>query len=312
MKVRVPKQSKEERRSANSNNFFIELEKPMVQIDEKIKSQYEKMVKEYGELRKLDIIEYMKTSEFISLFSPCTPPIRKRISESVSRLGEEVILKDLENYINDIQSKYNLTLETIVEKMKSGKFSLKLKRLVPQSLASIAERAGNKFIEQKSEELKRQRVGEEDISLSSEDKPLEEGIQVKKVSNDFTVKSVDKKSKEATGMTIEEEQFFEEVKKFTNGFKFLSKDSLEYISETGKRALNKFDNLDNYMKFTRLQEIVRKTMFSLKADEASAINSILTKSNGRLNSVDFNVLKARKQELNRKRNIKRLQDEQEM
>lgn len=323
MKVRIPKQSKEERikASVNSSNFTIELGKPITQIDEKIKNQYEKLVKEYGELRRLDIIEYMKTTEFISLFSPATPPIRKRINESVSRLGEEIILKDLKKSVGNMQRDYNFTLETIVEKMKSGDFSLKLKKLLPDSLANIAEKAVNKFIEEKAEELKNKQAEEqdtllhtqEDSSSKSSKEQLKEDIKSEDENNQSEEQAIDTKTnKETTKMSIEERQYFEKVKKFTNGFDFLARDLSVYISETGKQDYEKFDSLDEYTRFIELQEKVRQAMVLLKTNESGAIKAILDKSDGRLNNVDFNILNARQQELNKRKNLIGLPNEQEM
>lgn len=323
MRARIPKQRKV---SADSKNFIIELGKPMAQIDEKVQRQYEELIKENGEERRLDIIAYMQTEKFINLFSPCTPPIRKRISESVLKLGEKVVLEDLRKTVNNMQRDYKLTLETIVEKMKSGMFSAQLKTLVPASLGNIAEEAVDKFMQEKAEELEKKKAEEQAASLDSQDKSLvepdevqlEEDIQEKRVSNSSKEQLIDtrpeddRKAGESTGMSIEEERFFEQVRSFTNGFNFLARDLLVHISETGRRNIGKFDKLDDYIRFTQIQEKVRQAMVLLKTDESSAIKAMLKESNGRLSKVDFNILNARKQELDKKRNSIGLQDKQEM
>lgn len=277
------------------------------------------MVEQYGEIRRLDIIEYMRKPEFVNLFSPCTSPIRKRINESVLKLGEKVIIKDLEDSVNKIQKDCNITIETIIEKMRNNQFPLRLKRLVPHSLVNIAEKTANKYISEKEQELSKKKEGEQITSLDSKDKSLQEtGKKEGKQSNQSKKQKKDKKpednrkAKESMQMSTEEKQFFEQVRNFTNGFDFLAKDILIHTSETGRRNPVKFNKLDDYIRFTKIQKKVRQAMILLETDESSAIKSILNKSNGRLNNVDFNILNARKQQLDRNRDLIELPDKQEM
>lgn len=321
MKARIPKQNNQEmiQASQDRNNFTIELGKPIIQIDEKIQRIYEDLVQQYGEMRRLDIIEYMRKPEFVNLFSPYTSPVRKRINESVLKLGEEVIIKELEDSVNQIQKNCNITMETIIKKMHDKQFPLRLRRSVPHSLANIAEKATNKYISEKEQELRKKREEEQVTSLDSQDKSLQEtskkddtqSNQSKKQKKDKKTDG-NRKAKESTQMSTEEKQFFEQVRNFTNGFDFLAKDILIHTSETGRRNPVKFNKLDDYIRFTKIQEKVRQAMILLKTDESSAIKSILNKSNGRLNNVDFNILNARKQQLDRNRNLIGLPDKQEM
>lgn len=174
------------------------------------------MVEQYGEMRRLDIIEYMRKPEFVNLFSPYTSPVRKRINESVLKLGEEVIIKELEDSVNQIQKNCNITMETIIKKMHDKQFPLRLRRSVPHSLANIAEKATNKYISEKEQELRKKREEEQVTSLDSQDKSLQEtskkddtqSNQSKKQKKDKKTDG-NRKAKESTQMSTEEKQFFE-------------------------------------------------------------------------------------------------------
>lgn len=322
MKARIPKQNKPQmiKASQDRSSFTIELGKPIIQIDEKIQRIYDDLIQQYGEKRRLEIVAYMIKPEFVNLFLPCTPPIRKRINESVLRLGEKAIMEYLESSVNQIRQNYNYPLETIIKKMSNRKF-LPIRSLVPNSLVKVAEIATNKFINEKTEELSKKKVEEQVTSLDSQEKSLLElsekkDTQMKKESNESKSQKKDKKpehnmnAKESMEMTIEEKRFFEQVRNFTNGFDFLAKDILIHTSETGRRNFVKFNKLDDYMRFAKIQKKVRQAMVLLETDESSAIKSILNKSNGRLNNVDLNILNARKQQLDR--NLIELPDKQEM
>lgn len=310
MKARIPRPDKEKRivASTKSKNFVIELGRPITEVDDKVKNIYDELIEKYGRRRRLDIVEYMRHPEFTNLFSPSTPLIRKKISESVSKLGEAVIVEDLEETVQNMRRDYNFTLEKVVTTMKDKEFPLRLKKLVPHSLASIAEKAAIKFIEEKEEELKKkQEAKKQEKLLSSKD----EKESAKQVVEDEKVTKKKEPSKE--------QQFFERTSRYTNGFKFLSKDRQEYISETGffeadESKVGKFKDLEEYTRFRTLQSRVRKEMSILRADESKAIKAILKELEKaeKPENAELNILKARQAVLYKAITNNVNPDEQEM
>lgn len=282
MKSRIRKQISEQIELISSKDCTISLEEPIEQIDKKVRKIFEKTVRRYGELNKIRIIEKMKTEEFINHFSPITPEIKMRINESIFELGELVILEELRKNIGKIQNDCKFTLEIIIKQMKSEKFLTKLKTFFPYNLAGIVEQSAKKYLQEKEEEFKQKNSEKElQIDIKNEDK---------------------REGKEYSTISSEEKQYFEKVKEFTNGFDFLARNLPVYTSESGKKKIGRFENLEQYDKFVALQEKVVKTMELLKVDEIGAIKSILEKKNCKLSIVDSEILSQRKQMLE-KRNL---------
>ncbi len=282
MKSKIRKQTSEQIELISSKDCTISLEEPIEQIDKKVRKIFEKTVRRYGELNKIRIIEKMKTEEFINLFSPITPEIKMRINKSVSELGELVILEELRKNIGNIQNNCKFSLETIIKQMKSEKFLTKLKTLFPYNLAGIVEQSAKKYLQEKEEEFKQKNSEKElQIDIKNEDK---------------------REGKEYSTISSEEKQYFEKVKEFTNGFDFLARNLPVYTSESGKKNIGRFENLEQYDKFVALQKKVVKTMELLKVDEIGAIKSMLEKKNCKLSIVDYEILSQRKQMLE-KRNL---------
>lgn len=282
MKSRIRKQISEQIELISGKDCIISLEEPIEQIDKKVRKIFEKTVRRYGELNKIRIIEKMKTEEFINHFSPITPEIKMRINKSVSELGELVILEELRKNIGNIQNDCKFTLETIIKQMKSENFLTKLKTLFPDNLAGIVGQSAKKYLQEKEEEFKQKNSEKElQIDIKNEDK---------------------REGKEYSTISLEEKQYFEKVKEFTNGFDFLARNLPVYTSESGKKNIGRFENLEQHTKFVALQKKVVKTMELLKVDEIGAIKSILEKKNCKLSIVDSEILSQRKQMLE-KRNL---------
>lgn len=301
MKSRIPKQNKPEgiEASKDSKNLIIELGKPMTQIDEKLESICEEMIKKYGETRRLDILEYMTKPEFINLFSPATPPIKKRVKECVLKLGETYITEILEKSMKDLQKKYNVPLEMIVEKMQTEEFKLRFKKVISHNLSSILEHAKNNYLEKI--------IKERDFSRT-----------VSKYTNEFDFLEQDKfeYSIETGKNSSSKFKNLEEYTRFTNLQSRVKQERLKLkTNELGaiKEILNKSEDLGEaeldillsrgcLLLIPDLQSKVKQRMGQLRIDELATIKKMLkeldksSELNG-LERAEIKILKEREKEL---------------
>lgn len=91
--------------------------------------------------------------------------------------------------------------------------------------------------------------------------------------------------------------FLKNVSAYTDGFKFLAEDRLVYSSETGKRRIKKFDNLEQYERFARLQEMIKSKMELLKKNEIGAIQELLNSPESKIDDTSRTILKTREKVL---------------
>lgn len=301
MKARIPKQNKPERikASEDSKNFIIELGKPITQIDEKLESLYEEMLNKYGETRRLDILEYMGKPEFINLFSPATPPIRKRLKEGVLKLGETYITGILEKTMKDLQKNHNISLEMIVEKMQTEEFKLRLKKMIPHDLSGIVEHIKNNYLERLIEER--------DFSRT-----------VSKYTNDFDFLEQDKfeYSVETGKNSSSKFKNLEEYTRFTNLQSRVRQERLKLrTDELGaiKKLLNESEELGEaeldillsrgfLLLIPDIQSKVKQRMGQLRIDELATIKKMLKEldNSSELNALEraeIKILQEREKEL---------------
>lgn len=301
MKSRIPKQNKPEgiKVSKDSKNLIIELGKPMTQIDEKLESLCEEMIKKYGETRRLDILEYMTKPEFINLFSPATPPIKKKVKECVLKLGETYITEILEKSMKNLQKKHCVSLETIIEKMQTEEFKLGLKKIVPHNLSGILEPARNNYLEKI---IKEQNFSE----------------TVSKYTNEFDFLEQDKFEYSIETGKNDSNKFkdFEDYTRFTNLQSRVKQERLKLkTNELGaiKEILNKSEDLGEaeldillsrgcLLLIPNIQSKVKQKMGQLKVDELSTIKKMLNELNSSselngLERAEIKILKEREKEL---------------
>lgn len=301
MKARIPKQSEQEaiKASEDSRNFIIELGKPMTQIDEKLESLYEEMINEFGEARGLDILEYMSEPEFINLFSPATPPIRKRVKQGVLKLGEVKVTGILEKNMKNLQKNHNISLEMIVEKMQTEEFKLKLKKIIPHSLSGILEQIKNNYLKKV--------IGERDFSRT-----------VSKYTNGFDFLEQDKfkysietgKSSSSKFKNLEEYTRFTSLQSKVRQERLkLKTDELGAIKELlneskglGEAELDILLSRGSLLLIPNLQFRVKQRMGQLRLDELATIKKMLKESNNSselnaLEKAEIKILKEREKEL---------------
>lgn len=301
MKARIPKQNKPERikASENSKNFIIELGKPITQIDEKLESLYEEMLNKYGETRRLDILEYMGKPEFINLFSPATPPIRKRLKEGVLKLGETYITGILEKTMKDLQKNHNISLEMIVEKMQTEEFKLRLKKMIPHDLSGIVEHIKNNYLERLIEERDFSRTVSKytnDFDFLEQDK-FEYSVETGKNSS-----SKFKNLEEYTRFTNLQSRVRQERLKLRTDELGAIKELLNESEELGEAELNILLSRGSLLLIPNLQSRVKQRMGQLRLDELATIKKMLKESNdsselNALEKAEIKILKEREKEL---------------
>lgn len=301
MKARIPKQNKPEgiKASEDSKNFIIELGKPMTQIDEKLESLYEEMLNKYGETRRLDILEYMGKPEFINLFSPATPPIRKRVKEGVLKLGETYITGILEKTMKDLQKNHNISLEMIVEKMQTEEFKLRLKKMIPHDLSGIVEHIKNNYLERLIEERDFSRTVSKytnDFDFLEQDK-FEYSVETGKNSS-----SKFKNLEEYTRFTNLQSRVRQEKLKLRTDELGAIKELLNESEELGEAELNILLSRGSLLLIPNLQSRVKQRMGQLRLDELATIKKMLKESNdsselNALEKAEIKILKEREKEL---------------
>lgn len=301
MKARIPKQNKPEgiKASEDSKNFIIELGKPMTQIDEKLESLYEEMLNKYGETRRLDILEYMGKPEFINLFSPATPPIRKRVKEGVLKLGETYITGILEKTMRDLQKNHNISLEMIVEKMQTEEFKLRLKKMIPHDLSGIVEHIKNNYLERLIEERDFSRTVSKytnDFDFLEQDK-FEYSVETGKNSS-----SKFKNLEEYTRFTNLQSRVRQEKLKLRTDELGAIKELLNESEELGEAELNILLSRGSLLLIPNLQSRVKQRMGQLRLDELATIKKMLKESNdsselNALEKAEIKILKEREKEL---------------
>lgn len=301
MKARIPKQNKPEgiKASEDSKNFIIELGKPMTQIDEKLESLYEEMLNKYGETRRLDILEYMGKPEFINLFSPATPPIRKRVKEGVLKLGETYITGILEKTMKDLQKNHNISLEMIVEKMQTEEFKLRLKKMIPHDLSGIVEHIKNNYLERLIEERDFSRTVSKytnDFDFLEQDK-FEYSVETGKNSS-----SKFKNLEEYTRFTNLQSRVRQERLKLRTDELGAIKELLNESEELGEAELNILLSRGSLLLIPNLQSRVKQRMGQLRLDELATIKKMLKESNdsselNALEKAEIKILKEREKEL---------------
>lgn len=283
-----PKKKSDVKLHAKSSDFEVKLGQPISELDKKIRDIYEATLKKVGEHRKIDVVESMAKMSFIKLFNPGTPYVRKRVTESIGRLGESVINEELGTMVEDIisKSKGKISIEMIIEKMQTKNFSEKLKSLFPSNMSDKTDRAVSRYIEEKTKEIEEKQASKraEEVEVS--------------------------KRKE------QERAFFEKASDYTKGFRFLAMDKVMYTSENGhfdsEGKSKKFSSLEEYERFRKIQSAVRNQMAILRVDELTAINSILENRDANKDAelADTAILRARYDLLNKKKPIS--PNEQEM
>lgn len=80
----------------------------------------------------------------------------------------------------------------------------------------------------------------------------------------------------------------------------LAEDRLIYSSETGKRGIKKFDDLEQYRRFARLQEMIKLKMQLLKKNEMGAIQELLNSPESKIDSTFRTILETREKVLTEK------------
>lgn len=94
-----------------------------------------------------------------------------------------------------------------------------------------------------------------------------------------------------------EDPFLQSVSEYTDGFRFLAEDRLIYSSETGKRRIKKFDDLEQYKRFAELQEMIKLKMQLLKKNEMGAIQELLNDPESRIDDTSRTILRTREKVL---------------
>lgn len=94
-----------------------------------------------------------------------------------------------------------------------------------------------------------------------------------------------------------ENEFFQNVSAYTDGFRFLAEDRLVYSVETGKRTIRKFDNLEQYKRFAELQEMIKLKMQLLKKNEMGAIQELLNDPKSEIDDTSRTILRTREKVL---------------
>lgn len=94
-----------------------------------------------------------------------------------------------------------------------------------------------------------------------------------------------------------EDSFLQSVSEYTDGFRFLAEDRLIYSSETGKRRIRKFDDLEQYKRFAELQKMIKLKMQLLKKNEMGAIQELLNDPKSEIDDTSRTILRTREKVL---------------
>jgi hypothetical protein len=273
-------------REVPSNIYCIQAVKTYVQED------FEKLDKDLGEEACLDILHYMLSTKYLRKYQPQTVEVKAAVKICVSSLVKRVSAKKLGQSLksDEIPTKTDVELQAQLDRLKELKKSM-----------GAGSRTGiDKLIAQYKEEID----GRERARIEKENAEREKAIQ--------KAKAIEERKLAEQKERATEVAYYEKVKAYTKNFSFLSDSAEHYYSIYGGQNIVKFANVEQYVRYAHLRELLNAKRNNDKLSENDAIELLLADSKLNLKVADRKILLERQSVIvNQKDNVIRKKDTKE-